>query len=106
MNIQVEYKDTAGTITNQTHRLTRLAFAKHLAIAGQGYAPRPQNLFGHLLCFFITAVTYNDKHLTTTDFQNHQFNYLTQQKKDNFQTLRAKQLQTFSPNELTKAYTQ
>ncbi|HHV84539.1 MAG TPA: hypothetical protein GXX42_01805 [Petrimonas sp.] len=44
MNIIVEYKDTSGTISNQTHSLTRLAFAKHLAIAGQGYAPRPQKL--------------------------------------------------------------
>ena len=52
MNIQVEYKDTAGTITNQTHRLTRLAFAKHLAIAGQGYAPRPQKLIRTLAMFF------------------------------------------------------
>lgn len=52
MNIQVEYKDTAGTITNQTHRLTRLAFAKHLAIAGQGYAPRPQKLIRTIAMFF------------------------------------------------------
>jgi hypothetical protein len=52
MNIQVEYKDTTGTITNQTHRLTRLAFAKHLAIAGQGYAPKPQKLIRTLAMFF------------------------------------------------------
>lgn len=52
MNIQVEYKDTTGTITNQTHRLTRLAFAKHLAIAGQRYAPRPQKLIRTLAMFF------------------------------------------------------
>jgi hypothetical protein len=51
LNIQVEYKDTTGTITNQTHRLTRLAFAKHLAIAGQGYAPRPQKLFRTISMF-------------------------------------------------------
>lgn len=51
MNIQVEYKDTAGTITNQTHRLSRLAFAKHLAIAGQGYAPRPQKLIRTIAMF-------------------------------------------------------
>lgn len=52
MNIQVEYKDTAGTITNHTHRLTRLAFAKHLAIAGQIYAPRPQKIIRTLAMFF------------------------------------------------------
>jgi hypothetical protein len=52
MNIAVEYIDTAGTISNQTHRLTRLAFSKHLAIAGQGYAPRPQKLIRTLAMFF------------------------------------------------------
>ena len=53
MNIQVEYKNGAGTITNQTHRMTRLAFAKHLAIAGQGYAPRPQKLIRTIAMFFL-----------------------------------------------------
>lgn len=52
MNINVEYKDKAGIITNQTHRLTRLAFAKHLAVAGQGYAPRPQKLIRTIAMFF------------------------------------------------------
>jgi len=52
MNISVEYKDTTGTISNQTHMLTRLAFAKHLGIAGQGYAPRPQKLIRTIAMFF------------------------------------------------------
>lgn len=52
MNLTVEYKDTAGTITNQTHNLTRIAFAKHLAIAEQGFAPRPQKLIRTLSMFF------------------------------------------------------
>lgn len=52
MNISVEYKDTTGTTSNQSHRLTRLAFAKHLAIAGQGYAPRPQKLIRTIAMFF------------------------------------------------------
>lgn len=52
MNILVEYKDKTGTIFNQTHRLTRLSFAKHLAIAGQGYAPRPQKLIRTIAMFF------------------------------------------------------
>lgn len=51
MNIDVEYVDQAGTIHNQTHRLTRLAFAKHLAIAGQGYAPKPQKLIRTVAMF-------------------------------------------------------
>jgi hypothetical protein len=44
MNIPVEYKDQKGIISNRNYNITRLAFAKHLAIAGQRYAPRPQKL--------------------------------------------------------------
>ena len=51
MNISVEYKDTAGVISNQIHKLSRLAFTKHLAIAGQGYAPGPRKLFRALGMF-------------------------------------------------------
>lgn len=44
MNITVNHIDTNGTSHNLNFRMTRLAFAKHLAIAGQGYAPKPQKL--------------------------------------------------------------
>ena len=36
MNIDVEYQNAEGAISTRTHRLTRLAFAKHFGIAGQG----------------------------------------------------------------------
>lgn len=52
MNITVEYKDQNGIFTNQIKHLTRLAFAKHLGIAGQGYAPRPQKLIRTIAMFF------------------------------------------------------
>jgi len=44
MNIEVEYKDSAGNISNRVYSLTQLAFVKHLAIAGQGYSPRLNKL--------------------------------------------------------------
>jgi hypothetical protein len=44
MDIEVEYKDTNGDISNVTHHVSRLAFIKHLALAGQGYATGPQKL--------------------------------------------------------------
>ncbi|SFV34308.1 hypothetical protein [Thermoflavifilum thermophilum] len=52
MNLTVEYKDTRGTITCQRHHLTRPAFAKHLAIAGQGYSPKPKKLIRTIAMFF------------------------------------------------------
>ncbi len=52
MNISVNHIDTNGTVHNQSFRMTRLAFAKHLAIAGQGYAPKPQKLLRTIGMFF------------------------------------------------------
>lgn len=52
MNIQVEHLDTAGVTHNKTFSMSRLAFAKHLAIAGQGYEPRPQKFLRTIGMFF------------------------------------------------------
>lgn len=52
MNISVNYKDATGSVSNRTYRMTRLAFAKHLAIAGQGFAPSPQKLIRTIAMFF------------------------------------------------------
>lgn len=51
MNLSVEYKDRTGTISNRSYNITRLAFAKHLAIAGQRYAPGPQKLMRTIAMF-------------------------------------------------------
>lgn len=44
MNIPVEYLDPQGNIHNLNYQLTRLAFAKHMAMAGQGYILNPSKL--------------------------------------------------------------
>ncbi|GAB3915919.1 hypothetical protein [Mucilaginibacter boryungensis] len=51
MNIAVEYINTHGVLANQMHRMSRVAFAKHLAIAGQGYAPTPRKLIRTIAMF-------------------------------------------------------
>jgi hypothetical protein len=51
MNIEVEYKNAAGTISSLPVILPRLAFVKHLAIAGQGYAPQLKKLMRTLGMF-------------------------------------------------------
>lgn len=89
MNISVEYKDTAGTFSNRTYRMSRLAFAKHLAIVGQGYAPTPQKLYCYV--FSLQLLHTKAKQFTTTDFLNPQFNFPTRLKKDNFQFLQVNQ---------------
>ena len=42
MNIPVDYIDINGINHNLKFNISRLAFAKHLAIAGQGYPSVPK----------------------------------------------------------------
>lgn len=68
MVINVEYLDTAGALSNRQYNMSRLAFFKHLAIAGQGYAPAPQKLF-RTLGMFLHYSMYIKKH----EFDNNRF---------------------------------
>jgi hypothetical protein len=68
MNITVEYKDTLGVIHNQTQRITKLAFAKHLAASGQGYAPRPRKLIRTMAMFF-----HYNYYMQSGAFRNNKF---------------------------------
>lgn len=52
MNIQVDYIDSEGNQHNRNFPLTRIAFVKHMAIAGQRYSPRLSKFFRTLGMFF------------------------------------------------------
>ena len=45
MNIPVDYINALGVNTSLNFNITRIAFAKHFAMAGQGFAPKPSKLF-------------------------------------------------------------
>ncbi len=68
MNIQVEYKDNVGNISNRSYAMTRLAFAKHMAIAGQRYAPVPQKLMRTIAMFL-----HYSFYLKRQEFYNNKF---------------------------------
>ncbi|MEQ1665822.1 MAG: hypothetical protein ABL927_10640 [Bdellovibrionales bacterium] len=52
MNIQVEHIDTSGALHNRSFRISRTALAKHMAIAGQGYAPKVHKLIKTVGMYF------------------------------------------------------
>ena len=68
MNISVEYKDQSGNTRNRSLSLSRLAFVKHLAIAGQGYAPKLQKLLRTIAMFVHYSHYFNKQ-----DFNNDRF---------------------------------
>jgi hypothetical protein len=68
MNLSVEYKNASGAVSNQTYNLTILALIKHLAIAGQGYAPKPQKLLRSIGMFL-----HYSYYLEINAFRNNHF---------------------------------
>ena len=44
MNIEVKYKNKNGNILDLNYEMSKLAFIKHFAIAGQKYAPHPRKI--------------------------------------------------------------
>ena len=95
MKITVEYKDTAGTIFNQTHKLTRLAFAKHLGIAGQGYAPRPQKLIKTIAMFFHYSYYLQRKYFNNDQFSQPPIELSDPTEKGQFSNLAGKAIADF-----------
>jgi len=74
MNIPVDYIDTGGIRHNLNFNISRLAFAKHLAIAGQGYAPRPNKLFRTLgmafhYSYYLQRHSFYENHFSEPPFQ-------------------------------------
>ena len=51
MNIDVDYIDTSGSQSVKSIYMSRLAFAKHMAIAGQRFAPKPKKLLRTIAMF-------------------------------------------------------
>lgn len=68
MKILVNHIDVNRNVSNKTFEMTYLAFVKHLAIAGQGYAPSTQKLFRTIGMF----LHYNN-YMRLTAFENDKF---------------------------------
>lgn len=66
MEIQVEYRNGSGITTNQTHNMSRIAFAKHMAFAGQAFMPSTHKIIRTISMFFhyhyyIQKLEYNER---------------------------------------------
>jgi len=75
MEIEVERKDQKGTThPPRKYNLTRIAFAKHFALAGQGYAPKLQKFIRTISMFFhynyyIRRHAFNDNRFSKPPIQ-------------------------------------
>ena len=103
MNINVEHKDSAGNISSRSYTMTRLAFAKHLAIAGQRYAPMPQK-FMRTIAMFLHYHLY----LQRNDFYSNKFSVPPDQlydptEKGQFSNLAGKAIADFLSKRIDKS---
>lgn len=68
MNLQIDYEDRNGLLSKKNIKLTKIAFLKHSAISGQGFAPSPNKLLRTLGLFF-----HYSYYLKNKDFNNNHF---------------------------------
>lgn len=68
MTIEVEHKDTTGTLHNRQISISRVGFVKHLAMAGQGYRFNTGLVFRALGMFL-----HYSQYLDRTSFYNNHF---------------------------------
>ena len=61
MKLPVDYLDPNGKHHSLEYPLTRLAFTKHFAIAGQRYAPLPRKLFRSIAMFIQFSYFMNER---------------------------------------------
>ncbi|MCW4011723.1 MAG: hypothetical protein NWF07_01895, partial [Candidatus Bathyarchaeota archaeon] len=68
MILDIQYRDSNGNITNGSLTMSRLAFLKHMAIAGQHYQPKLSKLKKMIGYFFVFSDFLNND-----DFQQNKF---------------------------------
>jgi hypothetical protein len=68
MNITVDYIDSKGTHSIKAYEMSRLAFAKHLGMAGQRYAPAAEKVLRSISMFF-----HYSYYLRKDDFYKNRF---------------------------------
>jgi hypothetical protein len=60
MHIKVEYKDSNGSENTKEYNISRPALVKHLAVAGQNFAPHPRKLL-KIIGMFLQYAFYLQK---------------------------------------------
>ena len=95
MDITVEYIDQLGTTHNQTHRLTRLAFVKHLAIAGQHYAPSSHKFLNTLASLIVYKYYIQRQEFNSNRFSEPPRNLSDPTRKGQFSNLAGKAIADF-----------
>lgn len=95
MNIEVEYIDQLGITHKQTHRLSRLAFVKHLAIAGQHYAPRSHKFLNTLASLVVYKYYIRKQEFSNNRFSEPPTNFSDPTRKGQFSNLAGKAIADF-----------
>lgn len=103
MNLTVKYTDATGIDIDQTHNLTRLAFTKHFAIAGQGYAPKLNKLLRTIAMFLHYSYYLKEKGFTNNHFSEPPIQLSDPTEKGQFSNLAGKAIADFLSKRIDKS---
>lgn len=103
MNIQVDHIDTNGNQHNKNFHLTRTAFAKHMAIAGQRYSPKLSKFFKTLGMFLHYSAYIQKNAFNNNRFSEPPIELSDPTEKNQFSNLAGKALADFLSKKIDKS---
>lgn len=103
MKIEVEYLDKYGSMSNQNHYISKLGLVKHMAIAGQRYAPTSKKIFKTIGMFLQYSYFLQSNALNKDKFSLPPHNLYDPTEKGQFSNIVGKGLADFLAKKINNA---
>lgn len=103
LNIEVEYLDKHGTMSNQNYYISKLGLVKHMAIAGQRYAPTSKKIFKTIGMFLQYSYFLQSNSLNKDKFSLPPYNIYDPTEKAQFSNIAGKGIADFLAKKIDNA---
>jgi len=103
LNIEVEYLDKHGTMSNQNYYISKLGLVKHMAIAGQRYAPTSKKIFKTIGMFLQYSYFLQSNSLNKDKFSLPPYNIYDPTEKAQFSNIAGKGIADFLAKKINNA---
>ncbi|MEA2049042.1 MAG: hypothetical protein U9O64_11435 [Campylobacterota bacterium] len=103
MNIEVEYLDQHGVISNRNYYISKLGLVKHMAIAGQRYAPTSKKIFKTIGMFLQYSYFLQSNSLNKDKFSLPPHNLYDPTEKGQFSNIAGKGISDFLSKKIDNA---
>lgn len=103
MDIEVEYIDKHGAMSNSTYSISKLGLVKHMAIAGQRYAPTSKKIFKTIGMFLQYSYFLQSSALNKDKFSLPPYNIYDPTEKSQFSNIAGKGIADFLAKKIDNA---